>query len=359
MFEYKKRLEVLEGLLENALNVIDLEALKKEKLELDNKMLSPDFWDNPELAQEVSKKVSILKTEIDKWLSLKDQIYFLQEMFDANTLKEAEAVEMLEALEKEFDKMQIATFFQGKFDKSNVIITVICGLGGNDAQDFTKLLFEMYQKFAEKSDFEFEILDISYAESGYKNATIKIKGPFAFGWLKFEHGVHRLIRLSPFNSGNTRETSFAMVDVMPEIEFDDSLKIEESDIRVDVFRSSGPGGQSVNTTDSAVRITHLPTNIVVSCQSERSQHQNKENAMNLLRSKLVKLMHEKQAQTLDDLRGHKHEISFGSQIRTYTMHPYQLVKDHRTNFEYKNVDAVLAGEIEEFLRSEVENLTEM
>ena len=359
MYEFKKRLDILQELFDKALEVVNLEQLKQEKLELEDVMQDPHFWDQAEKAAEITKKVSNLDSEITHFEKLAEEISFAKEMVGEQLLDDKELDAAVSNLEAKFDKLQIATFFTGKFDKNNVILTVICGMGGKDAQDFTKLITQMYQKYCEKSDFDCQVLDISYAEAGFKSATLKISGQFAYGWLKFEHGVHRLIRLSPFNTGNTRETSFVMVDVLPEVDFDDSVKLEEKDLRIDAFKSSGPGGQSVNTTDSAVRITHLPTSIVVSCQNERSQHQNKENAMRLLTAKLVKLMHDKQAQTLDDLRGHKNEISFGNQIRTYTMHPYQFVKDHRTNFEFKNIAAVLEGNIDEFLRAEVENLTEI
>ncbi len=359
MYEYKKRLDLLDELLAKAMEVVDIPALKQEVVLLEGQMQSPGFWDDAAKASEISKKAAALKEEYEVFEDLDEQIKVVMELVKEESGSEAEFEKMVTELEQSFDKLQIATFFTGEFDRNNAVLTVICGLGGKDAQDFTKIIAEMYQGFCEHFGFECQVLNMTYAEAGLKSMAMKITGPYAYGWLKFEHGVHRLIRLSPFNSGNTRETSFVMVDVLPEIQFNENLKIDENDLRIDVYKSSGPGGQSVNTTDSAVRITHLPTGISAACQNERSQHQNKENAMNLIVAKLAKLMHEKQAQTLDDLRGHKHEISFGSQIRTYTMHPYQLVKDHRTNLEIKNIESVLNGNIEAFLRSELENLSEI
>jgi len=261
----------------------------------------------------------------------------------------------VDQLEEKWKSLNIATFLNDKFDRRSAIVSVYCGLGGKDAQDFTQMLSRMYLRYAEKVGFTTEVLDEALGdEVGLKQMTIAIKGPFAYGYLKHENGIHRLIRMSPFNAGNTRETSFARVEVVPELQFEDHVEINTEDLRIDTYRASGAGGQHVNTTDSAVRITHVPTGAVVQCQNERSQAQNKERAMQMLQGKLQQMLHEKQAETLDDLKGDKTEIAWGHQIRTYTLHPYTLVKDHRTNYEEKNAQIVLDGGLTGMVEANIE-----
>jgi len=252
---------------------------------------------------------------------------------------------------KKFDQMEVETLLNGEYDENDVILSIHTGNGGQDAEDFSQMLLRMYLRFAERKGYKTQILEESASDDGIKSATIEINGPMAYGNLKSEHGVHRLIRLSPFNAKNLRQTSFSRVEVLPKIETDDQVHIEESDIRIDVFRSSGAGGQSVNTTDSAVRITYLPLNLIVTCQNEKSQHQNKAAAMNVLRSRLAQLKLEQQASELKELRGDMMENAFGSQIRTYTLQPYKLVKDHRTNYEENQPDKVFDGALEGFVEA--------
>jgi peptide chain release factor 2 len=261
----------------------------------------------------------------------------------------------LKNLEQKFDASEVETFLSGEHDGKNVILSIHTGNGGQDAEDFSKTLLRMYLRFAERKGWKAEVLEESPSDVGIKSATIEISGPLAYGFLKSEHGVHRLIRLSPFNAKNLRQTSFSRVEVLPEVEDDAEIEVEEKDIRVDVFRSSGAGGQSVNTTDSAVRITYLPLNLIVTCQNEKSQLQNKQSAMKVLKSRLLQLKLEQKAQELTDLRGDMMENSFGSQMRTYTLQPYKLVKDHRTDFEHQNPDKVFDGELEGFVEAFLKN----
>jgi peptide chain release factor 2 len=250
--------------------------------------------------------------------------------------------------------LYIDTLLNDKYDHCSAILTVICGTGGKDAQDFTEMLARMYLRYADKQDYKVTVLSETRAEDvGLKNITLLVEGLNSYGYLKCEHGVHRLVRLSEFNSGNTRETSFAMVDVIPEIEQKDEVEINPVDLRVDLFRASGAGGQHVNTTDSAVRITHLPTGIVASSQSDRSQHKNKEQALKILNGKLVQQLLEQNVVAIDGLRGVKTEMSWGNQIRSYVLHPYKMVKDHRTSYEVSNCEAVFDGEISDFIEAKL------
>jgi len=353
-------LEEIKSQIESGLKVVDLDSHRERKKELSAKMLEPGFWDDSDKAAEISKEEADLGSRIESWEKVYEDVQGLLAMIEDvdaehNPEETKEYEKMIENLEQQWKELSIETFLSGKFDQRNAILSVVAGAGGTDAQDFAEMIFRMYLRYAENRGWKTEILDVTEAdEAGYKNATVRIEGPYVYGHLKFEHGVHRLVRLSPFNAGNTRETSFVMVDVLPELHFDDHVEINEEDLKIDVFRSSGPGGQSVNTTDSAVRITHVPTGIVVQSQNERSQHQNKEVAMRILQGKLQKLMEEKQAETLEDLRGHKHEVAWGNQIRSYVLHPYKMVKDHRTDFEVKDPDKVFDGDIHSFIERELE-----
>ncbi len=360
MIEYKKELESLLEQIERGIESVDLDKLRDKKSELEKEMLKPGFWDNPDHAAEVSTEVSHIEKNVDGWEKVLEDCKYLLELVEELDFEKPSSDEHVEFEEfynkvfKDFKKLNIENFLSGKFDKKNVILSVICGMGGDDAQDFTGMLARMYMKYAEKQGFKVELIEENPTDSGMKNVSMKIKGPFAYGFLKYEHGLHRLVRLSPFNSGNTRETSFAMVDVLPELVLSDHVEIDESDLRVDTFRASGAGGQHVNTTDSAVRITHVLTGIVASSQTERSQHQNKENAMSMLQSKLVKLMHDRNMETVDGLRGDKNDMSVGHQIRSYVLHPYKMVKDHRTDYSESNPDSVFEGNIHGFIEAEVE-----
>ena len=262
---------------------------------------------------------------------------------------------MVSDFEQRWAKLSMETFLNGKYDQNNAILTIHAGTGGKDAQDFAEMILRMYLRYGEQNDFTTQILDKSAGEEvGIKSVTISIKGHLSYGYLKSENGVHRLIRLSPFNSGNTRETSFIRIEVIPEIPTQHLEDIPKDDLKIDTYRASGAGGQHVNTTDSAVRITHLPTGLVAQCQNERSQLQNREQAMQILHGKLVRLLEKEQAETIDQLRGDQKEAAWGHQIRTYTLHPYQQVKDHRTNYEEKNVEKVFNGDLEGFITAFIE-----
>ncbi|PKL36494.1 peptide chain release factor 2 [Candidatus Peregrinibacteria bacterium HGW-Peregrinibacteria-1] len=359
MHEIKARLVELKEFIEQGVATVDLENLKYQWKNLNAETMSEGFWDDSTKAQEVSQQASDLAKEIESWEGILEEVNSLLGLLpEISPESDPEGAEefrgMVAALEVRWRKLEILTFLNGKYDKSNAILSIHAGTGGTDASDFAEMLLRMYLRYGERSGFGVEILDKSMAEeAGIKSCTVALKGAFAYGYLKNEAGVHRLVRLSPFNSKHTRETSFALVEVVPEINNDIEIKFKDDDLRIDVFRSGGSGGQSVNTTDSAVRITHLPTGVVVQCQNERSQLQNKEQAMKLLKGKLLTLMEEEQAEKLDQLKGGKKEMSWGNQIRSYVLHPYKMVKDHRTGWEETNPDKVLDGEIEGFVEAKL------
>lgn len=293
--------------------------------------------------------LSGLETELDE---LEEFLGVFSETDESSEEEEKEILDKLEAIKQKLDALEFKTLFSGEYDRSDAILTITSGAGGVDAQDWSEMLLRMYLRFAEKNNFKAKLIDESRgAEAGIKSATLEISGAYAYGYLKGEAGVHRLVRLSPFNSDNLRQTSFAAVEVLPVIEEISEVKIDPSDLRVDVYRSSGAGGQSVNTTDSAVRITHIPTSIVASCQNERSQLQNKEQAMKILTAKLHKAHLEEQEEEKKKLRGENKANEWGSQIRSYVLHPYKMVKDHRTKHETAQAEDVLDGNLTEFMES--------
>ncbi|MEI8143158.1 MAG: peptide chain release factor 2 [Candidatus Berkelbacteria bacterium] len=332
--EIKRRLEELR-------EILGIEAKLARIEEISSEMNSPDFWlthtDTAEVAQELKK----LKDETTEF----EDLFTVAELSDENELID---------LEKEVEKFEILALFNQKYDNHNAIINFYAGAGGDDAQDWTEMLLRMYLKWAENEGVEVKIIDKAEGgEAGIKGATVELRGSYVYGKLRGENGVHRLVRLSPFNSKGLRQTSFALVQVLPEIEKESELSVNAADIRVDVYRSGGKGGQSVNTTDSAVRITHLPTGIVVICQNERSQLQNKESAMKVLRSRLAALLLEQQKEKIEELKGDFSAPEWGNQIRSYVLHPYKMVKDHRTDFESSNPDRVLSGDINQFIEAEL------
>ncbi|MCF7847037.1 MAG: peptide chain release factor 2 [Candidatus Gracilibacteria bacterium] len=336
---------------------LDLEKKSAEIEQLQKKMAEPTFWDDPDGAQKISQKAAALEQFVTRWKTIASTLQDLPELVDMATEKELPDIEQeFYSIKRDFSAGESETLLSGTHDGKSVILKISTGTGGQDAEDFSKILLRMYLRFAENKGWKTQILDESDSDVGVKSATVEINGTNAYGLLQSEHGVHRLIRLSPFNAKNLRQTSFSRVEILPEIEQDTDVEIEENDLRVDVFRASGHGGQSVNTTDSAVRLTYLPLNLSVTCQNEKSQLQNKAAAMKVLKSRLLQLKLEQNAEKLDQLRGDLMENTFGSQIRTYTLQPYKLVKDHRTDAEHSNPDKVFDGDldvfIEAFLRSE-------
>lgn len=332
----------------------DAPAKQAELEKLETQISGADFWNDSEKAQKVVQQRSriekVLKQQTDFETGISDaEVLFEFAEADADSVKELEA--LIAKLESDVTDAEIQSLLAGETDANNAICSLQAGAGGTDAQDFTQMLLRMYLRWAEKRGFKAEVLDEQLgSEAGIKSATFRIEGDYAYGLLATEAGVHRLVRISPFNSGGSRETSFASMFVSPEIDENIEVDIQNKDLRIDTYRSSGAGGQHVNVTDSAVRITHLPTNIVVTCQNQRSQLQNRAVAMQVLRSKLYEVELEKRRSETADLEAAKQDISFGSQIRNYVLHPYRLVKDTRTKFEQTDVEAVLDGEIDDFIK---------
>lgn len=355
MNDLKEKIEQLCQRLEQALELLNLEAERKELAEIETKSSAPDFWQNQKTAQDTMQRLSILKKHLDIWDSLTKEINELAEMIGATDETDhaftAELQNTYDLLVDRFEKSEFELLFSGKNDKNNVIFSISAGSGGTDAQDWTEMLSRMYLRFCEKHDFVTTILEQNTGdEAGLKNITFKINGYYAYGYLKSEHGVHRLVRLSPYDADNARHTSFALVEVLPEIE-NEAFVLDEKELRIDVYRAGGHGGQSVNTTDSAVRITHIPTGLTATSQNERSQLQNKEGALKVLRSKLVKLAEKKKVEEISELKGEPISAEWGSQIRSYVLHPYNMVKDLRTSYETSDTQAVLDGSIDELIEA--------
>lgn len=349
------RLDKLAADIEAAAARLDL-ADKQQQLEaLENNVATPEIWHNPAYAKEQTKKLASLKAMVQPWLTLRIQVNDLIELLEiADDELLAEFDGQVVALEKEYDQLKQQLMFNGRYDAGDAILRLSAGAGGDDAQDFTEMLERMYLRWAEKHGFTANIIERSAGEqAGVKTSVIEIDGPYAYGWLQSENGVHRLVRLSPFNA-ESRETSFALVEVLPKIDVPDAIKIDDKDLRIDVYRSGGHGGQGVNTTDSAVRVTHLPTGIVVAIQNERSQIQNREKALEILRSKLAAMQMEQHVDSIDKLRAGE-SASWGAQIRNYVLHPYKQVKDVRTKYEEKDPDAVFDGKIDGFMKAYLES----
>lgn len=320
-------------------------------------MAEPGFWDDPSHAKEVTKRLNWHKEQVSSWEQVSQKHQDLQVLFeladeedDEETLQEV-AQDLVE-LKREVEQLELESLLSGEYDQNNAILAIHPGAGGTESQDWAEMLLRLYTRWAEKKGYRIEILDrLEGDEAGIKSATLLIEGPNAYGYLRAEKGVHRLVRISPFDSSGRRHTSFASVDVLPEVDEDVEIDLNPSDLRIDTYRASGAGGQHVNKTDSAVRITHLPTGIVVQCQSERSQHANRDSAMKILRSKLIDLKMSEQKEKLEQLRGDQHEIAWGSQIRSYVFCPYTMVKDHRTDVEVGNVQSVMDGDIDPFIEA--------
>lgn len=324
---------------------------------MEKTMEAPDFWDNPEYSAKIVRESKNLKDTISRYESLvseRDDMLMLieiaEEECDVSVLPEIE--ENFEAFVAEYESLRVETLLSGEYDKDNAILTLHAGAGGTESCDWASMLCRMYQRWADKHGFSVEMLDfLDGDEAGYKSVTLQINGLNAYGYLKSEHGVHRLVRISPFNAAGKRQTSFVSCDVMPDIEEDVDVEVADDDIRIDTYHSSGAGGQHINKTSSAIRITHFPTGIVVQCQNERSQHMNKEKAMQMLKSKLYLLKQQEQQEKVSGIRGEVKDNGWGSQIRSYVLQPYTMVKDHRTKAEISNVSGVLDGNIDAFINS--------
>ncbi|MET3987709.1 peptide chain release factor 2 [Streptomyces sp. PvR034] len=335
--------------------VLDLDKLRADIAVLEEQAAAPSLWDDPEAAQKITSKLSHLQAEVRKTETLRGRIDDLevlfdlaQEMDDADTLAEAETE--LVSVRKALAEMEVRTLLSGEYAEREALVNIRAEAGGVDASDFAERLQRMYLRWAERHGYPTEVYETSYAEeAGIKSTTFVVKAPYAYGTLSVEQGTHRLVRISPFDNQGRRQTSFAGVEVLPVVETSDHVEIDEAELRVDVYRASGPGGQGVNTTDSAVRITHIPTGIVVSCQNERSQIQNKASAMNVLQAKLLERRRQEEKDKMDALKDGG--SSWGNQMRSYVLHPYQMVKDLRTEFEVGNPQAVLDGEIDGFLEA--------
>lgn len=353
-----KRVEELRPQINAAITRLDIPAKQAEIESLESILATSEVWNNPADAQAKSKQLAAIKALVDPWLTLETQTRDLDELMelgDDSLLPEFEG--QIIALEKEYERLRKDLLFDGEFDGHNAILRLSAGVGGTDAQDWTEMLERMYLRWAEKAGMSTTVIERSTGEeAGIKSAVIEVTGPFAYGKLKSEHGVHRLVRLSPFNSDNLRQTSFALVEVLPQIDAPEEVQLEDKDLKIDVYRAGGHGGQSVNTTDSAVRVTHIPTGIVVAIQNERSQLQNKETALKILRSKLAQLQLEQHASSIAELQAGE-SANWGSQIRNYVLHPYTLVKDTRTKHETNNVQAVLDGDLDPFMDAYLETPT--
>ena len=355
--ELRLRLLDSEKPIENLKEALAIDSLKAEVEVMEKESAAQDFWDDMENSQKVMKKIGSLKAKVTGYESLKSDyedalvmIELADEEGDLSLLDDCTA--SVKDIETRVEDMTLSTLLSGEFDGKNALLTFHAGAGGTEAQDWAEMLFRMYNRWGERHGYKVSTLDYLDGDvAGIKSATILVEGENAYGYLKGEMGIHRLVRVSPFDSSGRRHTSFASVEVMPEIDDDVNVEIREEDIKMDVYRASGAGGQKVNKTSSAVRLTHIPTGIVVSCQIERSQHQNREVAMRMLKSKLVEIKERENLERIEDIKGDQKEIAWGSQIRSYVFMPYTLAKDHRTGFEMGNITAVMDGDIDGFINA--------
>ena len=340
------------------MNLFDISKLEEELSKLEEKTANPDFWTtNNEETKKVLSEIKKIKSKVIKYRELEKEINdslelseLVKESFEEEILKDI--IKSTKKEQRELERLELETLLSGKYDANNAIVTIHPGAGGTESQDWAEILYRMYTRWATKNKYEVKELDyLEGEEAGIKSVTFEIIGQNAYGYMKSEKGVHRLVRISPFDSGGRRHTSFASVEVLPEITEDIEININPDDLRIDTYRASGAGGQHINKTSSAVRITHIPTNTVVACQSERSQIQNRETAMRMLKSKLFDLKEQEHKEKIEDLKGEQRDIAWGSQIRSYVFCPYTMVKDHRTNYEVGNVQAVMDGELDGFMES--------
>ena len=355
--ELKLKLEAMAPEIEDLANAIGLKQLQRQADELDAQAAAPGFWDDMETAKTITQKTAVLKAKIEAYETLQadyqDTLTLIELANEAEDLSlMEECAEGVEKIKKSMESQRLATLLCGEYDSKNAILTLHAGAGGTEAQDWAEMLYRMYTHWAENHGFQYHILDyLDGDEAGIKSASIEIVGLNAYGYLKGEAGVHRLVRISPFDASGRRHTSFSALEVIPEIDEDTQVDIRPEDIKMDVFRSSGAGGQHINKTSSAVRLTHIPTGIVVACQNERSQFQNRDKAMAMLKSKLVEIKEREHLEKIDDIKGNQSQIAWGSQIRSYVFMPYTLAKDHRTGYEMGNIQAVMDGELDGFINA--------
>lgn len=356
MFDLQKRLDSLKSEFDIVWQKLSIDQKLVELQNLEEEVAVPEIWNNPDVAREKTTKVASLHDELDPWTLLKTQINDLTELMELGDESLAEEFSgQLDAMEENLKTMRQALRYTGKYDHNDAILRITAGAGGTEAMDWSGMLERMYLRWAEQHKIKVQIIDrVEGEEAGIKTSVMELSGTNVYGQLKSEHGTHRLVRLSPFNADHLRQTSFALVEVLPVIKDDSEVQIDPKDLRIDVYHSGGHGGQSVNTTNSAVRITHIPTNTVVAIQNERSQLQNKEKAMEILRGKLQQMMQEQNAESVDKLRAGE-SASWGQQIRNYVLHPYKLVKDTRTKYEENDADAVLDGKIDNFIAAYLDN----
>ncbi|MBQ4145197.1 MAG: peptide chain release factor 2 [Clostridia bacterium] len=355
--EYKLRLEGMEkDIVELGIH-FNISATEQEADELENKTMSSDFYNDMDAAGKVLQQIKGMRAKVERYNKLKelweDLLTLVELAIEENDESVLDEIKKgYNQLEKDLETMRLETLLSGKYDKNSAIMTLHAGAGGTEAQDWCEMLFRMFVRWAERRGYKTETLDyLAGEEAGIKSITFSIEGLNAYGYAKSEKGVHRLVRISPFDSAARRHTSFASVEVMPEIDDDINIQINPDDLKVDTYRSSGAGGQHINKTESAIRITHIPTGVVVTCQNERSQHKNRETAMKMLKAKLIEIAEREQKEKIEDLKGVQMEIGWGSQIRSYVFHPYSMVKDHRTNFEVGNTGAVMDGDLDGFINA--------
>ncbi len=353
MSEVVEKIKELKSKINNILPLLNLDELKTKVNTLETDMNNSDFWKDQNIAKNKSQELKTYKDQITNWENLIKELDDLSDLIETDNASELEKeiTDKYYELEKKFKNLEIIILFTNKYDPNNAIMTIFAGAGGTESQDWVEMLFRMYARFFEKMNWQFNIIDESRGEeTGYKSITMMITGSYSYGYLHSEDGVHRLVRLSPFDSDHARHTSFAMVEIFPEIESTE-FEIKENDLRIDFYRASGAGGQHVNTTDSAVRITHIPTGIVTTCQNQRSQGQNKETAMKYLYSKLVKYNQVKSDEERKKIKGEIKEAAWGNQIRSYVLHPYKMIKDLRSDYETSDSERVLNGDILDFIES--------
>ncbi|WMJ79654.1 peptide chain release factor 2 [Clostridium sp. MB40-C1] len=353
--EFKSNIAALCENLDEVRVSLDISGIEKRLSELENMMQEVDFWDNVNKAQEVTQEAKNSKDKLDKYYKTRNSLEDLEILIDMSIeeddMTSIEDIKVeIKDIENTIEEFKVQILLSGEYDKNNAIVSLHSGAGGTDAQDWTQMLLRMYTRWAEKKGYKVETLNLLPGdEAGIKSVDLKIIGEYAYGYLKAEKGIHRLVRISPFNANGKRQTSFAAIEVLPELTESQDIEIRDDDLKIDTFRASGAGGQHVNKTDSAIRITHIPTGIVVQCQSERSQFQNKDTAMQMLKSKLAELKERAHKEKIEELSGELKDNGWGSQIRSYVFQPYTMVKDHRTNTEMGNVDSVMDGDIDLFI----------